>query len=340
MARWRLSTGRTRPVDVHPIDPYDDAALREWHRVHAAGQEGWGRLDGSDPYEWIAANVRHRPADEPTWLWLVTDGGSPAGAVWANAWGGHENRHRLDVDVELLPGVPMPADVLAAMSAYAGPMGRTVLGLETREGSAYQSAAVAAGAKLGQVELRSVAATKELDRTQLERWAEAPAGYSLLAFAEPCPGDLVDDFARLRTAMNDAPRGDLDIKDFVYPVPQVRDGERARRDAGEPRWVVCARHDATGELVALTELQPSVWRPRLVDQGDTVVVQAHRGHRLGLAIKSVNLLRLLDERPDADGVETWNAADNEHMLAVNRALGFRPRERWPAYELRLDSAAP
>ena len=59
-------------------------------------------------------------------------------------------------------------------------------------------------------------------------------------------------------------------------------------------------------------------------QGDTGVRPDHRGHGLGAWMKAVNHLRLADERPDVEWVQTWNAASNEPMLRINRALGFAP----------------
>jgi hypothetical protein len=36
-----------------------------------------------------------------------------------------------------------------------------------------------------------------------------------------------------------------------------------------------------------------------------------------------NLQALQGKVPDASAVLTWNAEENEHMLAVNRRLGFQ-----------------
>ena len=82
------------------------------------------------------------------------------------------------------------------------------------------------------------------------------------------------------------------------------------------------RHDASGELVGISELYLPRARPWFAFQGDTGVDPAHRGHGLGAWMKAVNHLRLRDERPDVEVVQTWNADSNEPMLRINRALGF------------------
>ena len=85
-----------------------------------------------------------------------------------------------------------------------------------------------------------------------------------------------------------------------------------------------ARHRLTGELVAYTVL---AWRPEVPEsliQEDTLVAGEHRGHRLGMLIKAANLRGAQEKWPSARSVLTWNASGNQHMLAINTALGFRP----------------
>jgi len=60
------------------------------------------------------------------------------------------------------------------------------------------------------------------------------------------------------------------------------------------------------------------------EQHDTIVDPAHRGHRLGFAVKAAGLRRLLAEHPSVRHVQTYNALENGPMLAVNRAMGFEP----------------
>ncbi len=62
--------------------------------------------------------------------------------------------------------------------------------------------------------------------------------------------------------------------------------------------------------------------PQWGHQGLTAVIRAHRGHRLGLLVKTAMLERLADAEPEIEWIATGNAAENEHMIAVNEALGF------------------
>ena len=58
-------------------------------------------------------------------------------------------------------------------------------------------------------------------------------------------------------------------------------------------------------------------------QNDTIVLTAHRGHRLGLVVKLANLARLQSLSPGHPCIYTWNAEENRHMLEVNERIGFR-----------------
>jgi RimJ/RimL family protein N-acetyltransferase len=58
-------------------------------------------------------------------------------------------------------------------------------------------------------------------------------------------------------------------------------------------------------------------------QGLTAVRREHRGHRLGLLLKTAMLDLLGTAEPQVKRLETWNATANEHMIAVNEALGYR-----------------
>lgn len=49
---------------------------------------------------------------------------------------------------------------------------------------------------------------------------------------------------------------------------------------------------------------------------------AHRGHRLGLAVKLANLDALADVAPSVRRIFTGNARVNAPMIAVNDLMGF------------------
>jgi hypothetical protein len=83
---------------------------------------------------------------------------------------------------------------------------------------------------------------------------------------------------------------------------------------------------------------PRTWT-RIAWQGDTGVWPKHRERGLGRWLKAVNALRLLDEQPEVEFIDTWNAGSNEAMLAINVAMGFRPLENWGIWQAGTDVVA-
>ncbi len=61
----------------------------------------------------------------------------------------------------------------------------------------------------------------------------------------------------------------------------------------------------------------------------------HRGHRLGLLLKVENLRWVRREAPHLTRLDTWNANDNPHMIAINEALGYVPIEQWAEWQLDI-----
>ena len=84
---------------------------------------------------------------------------------------------------------------------------------------------------------------------------------------------------------------------------------------------VMARHRASGAWAGLSLLCIDEFRPDIAFQEDTSVVRAHRGHRLGLLMKTDMLQWLIRERPEVSATDTWNSTRNHHMIAVNERLG-------------------
>ena len=64
--------------------------------------------------------------------------------------------------------------------------------------------------------------------------------------------------------------------------------------------------------------------------------RAHRGHRLGVAVKVATLRLLQERRPDVTEVLTYNAEVNDHMIAVNELLGFEPVARLGEFQKALE----
>ncbi|WP_395398365.1 GNAT family N-acetyltransferase [Arthrobacter sp. UC242_113] len=189
--------------------------------------------------------------------------------------------------------------------------------------------AVAAGYTLEQVTRFSALDMPPSDGLldELEREAAGIAGdqYEILGWTDRCPDEYVEQMAALMSRMStDSPAGALHYDAEVWDAQRVRHVEDEWKRAGLESLVAVARHKASGELAAYSVLQHSDEKPWLAEQDDTLVAKAHRGHRLGMLVKVRNLRRLQQDHPEVERVLTFNAAENDHMLAINVALGFRP----------------
>ncbi|MHA7208889.1 GNAT family N-acetyltransferase [Arthrobacter sp. MDT1-65] len=203
--------------------------------------------------------------------------------------------------------------------------------------------ALRSGFQLVQVDRQSV-----LDLTGLRQAEGAPGGlevqeseaagvgsgqYGLVGWTDRCPDGLVADYALLRQRMStDPPLGGFAQEEESWDAGRIRREEATALEGGASTLVRAVQHRASGKLVGHTILERFGSRPAVVYQEDTLVLEEHRGHRLGMWLKTANLRRALGEWPDARRVYTWNAEENSFMLAVNVALGFRPTGRTAGWQ--------
>ena len=78
------------------------------------------------------------------------------------------------------------------------------------------------------------------------------AGYRLVTWQGGCPDEYVDDFAKLRVAMVDAPSAGMDISEEHWDADAIREIEQRVREAGYVTMTTAAQHEASGELVGFT----------------------------------------------------------------------------------------
>ena len=104
--------------------------------------------------------------------------------------------------------------------------------------------------------------------------------------------------AEMASAINDAPTDDLDIEDEVFSADRMRAYETGQlRHVASRMFRAFARHRETGELAGHTVVLVDGERPHLAQQHDTSVVRSHRGHRLGMLLKTDMLLWLREVQP-------------------------------------------
>jgi GNAT superfamily N-acetyltransferase len=248
----------------------------------------------------------------------------------------HDNTHAVEVGLRVAPthrrrGVGTA--LLTWARQVAADEGRRLLTGGTLRGADGAAFCTAVGAEEALVLERNLSVVADVRDEVLA--TPVDEAYELLRFTGTCPDELLDGYAVVKASMNDAPQQSLEWEDEVWDAQHVRDYLAAYAARRRTVLVVVARHRATGELAALTEVAVNDLSPRRAEQEDTIVVAAHRGHGLGLAVKADLVRWLRAEHPEVAEVETWNADDNRWMLSVNRALGYTTQDEWAEWQLRV-----
>lgn len=187
------------------------------------------------------------------------------------------------------------------------------------------------------VVLTEVRRLLDLRETALLDPAPVADGYRLEQWLDRTPDGLVDGVAYLNMRMSiDAPSGEADLEQEHWDAARVRAKEEHAQQCGRLHVVTVVVHEATGDVAGLTEIAVNRTTPHVGYQWETIVDPRHRGHRLGLALKTRNHQLLVAHSPTTRHINTWNADSNTFMISVNEACGFVVAERWDQYQLNLD----
>jgi GNAT superfamily N-acetyltransferase len=164
-----------------------------------------------------------------------------------------------------------------------------------------------------------------LQRLESEAWAKTGDGYRVHLWTGSTPEQWRDGVAHIFTRLPlDSPTGDLEIDPEPWDAERVRVNDERRIKSGRLALVAAVEHIHSGTLVAFNGLStPDADRTRPTDQGITLVLKEHRGHRLGMLTKVANIRQLMEVSPESPFITTDNAEENRPMLDVNEAVGFR-----------------
>ncbi|MBB6405876.1 GNAT superfamily N-acetyltransferase [Arthrobacter sp. AZCC_0090] len=164
---------------------------------------------------------------------------------------------------------------------------------------------------------------------ELEAEAEdANAGrYRVHHWTDRCPEQWLEAVAALENAAGEivsegSETAEAEQQQLVFDAGVLRQAEEAAVAQGRRTVVTAVEHVASGRIVGLTTIGVLAQRQDVVFQDDTIVLQEHRGNKLGLLIKVANMQRLSEQFPDARVIYTWNAPENRYLLTVNKQLGF------------------
>jgi GNAT superfamily N-acetyltransferase len=264
----------------------------------------------------------------------AVDGDTWLGIAWLDWWL-QENTHAVGVELAVAPAYRrrgVGSRLLDAVVDRVRQQGRTqLLGQITADAVTGKSTGTAFAERRGfvqrHVELHQVMELP-LSEDRLAELEQRIAGkdeaYRLVQWRDRTPDEWVDEFADALSVMSEeVPTGDLQLEPSRWTAARVREVETRRLEQGR-FWHTTVAVASDGKLAAYTQLGGAKDQQERLYQWDTLVRPAHRGHRLGMALKLANLRSVQAELEKPVVVHTWNAPENGPMIAVNNHLGFRP----------------
>jgi len=185
------------------------------------------------------------------------------------------------------------------------------------------------GYSLGLVERASVFARPDepsgLQRILDDALATAGDDYAPVWWSGRTPKEHAEAYAYAVSRMStDVPTGDVEVEEQTWDADRIRARDDRHERAGHLFCVAAVAHRPTGRIVAFNELIVGSDRAKPTENGGTLVLAEHRGHRLGTIVKVLGLLRWREVAPESPSVFTFNAEENRPMLDVNEAVGFVP----------------
>lgn len=192
--------------------------------------------------------------------------------------------------------------------------------------------------------LASTEVSRRLDlpiaETQLQAWMDEAAphheAYRVETFVDHVPDALLPSLCHVLNQLAlDAPTGSIDFE-AEQSTPQVRRQHDARNKKIGLRRYDTVAIDASGDVVAASAIGVPDDDSGRVHQWSTIVLHAHRGHRLGLALKAHNLRAVQRAHPDRQSVHTCNEENNAPMVDINERFGFKPVELLVEFLRNLD----
>jgi GNAT superfamily N-acetyltransferase len=336
-------------VEIREIDVKDDVTLRALYGMESrailqgrAGMPHW-----SWP-EFAAVFQKPDPGED-----FLLVGGWDDGRLVGSATLWMSTMDNLDkgwVDVQVDPAHQRRGHgraLLDTVLARADAEGRTVL-IEAKvpfadlEDHGYRRFAEKAGFTYSNVEVvrHLDLPVPGLEIAEWEREAAEKAGdYRIETHVDGVPEHLLPSYLTLLGLLAvDAPTGAVDYEEEQMTPERYQTNMESLRAAGRTIYDTLAV-TADGVVAAHSTVSVPSLPKTDVSQWGTFVHREHRGHRLGLATKAVNLRVVQKAHPEMQRIVTQNAETNQWMIAVNVRMGFEPVEAsLEMVRLRLDGS--
>jgi RimJ/RimL family protein N-acetyltransferase len=326
-------------------DPADEATTRGCYDVELAAHQADEPIEPPNSFEAFALYLRTGWEFEPSEVWVATGDGDRVLGFYRIVLPDLENLDKAYSGPRVHPAYRrrgLGREMLRHEATRAAAHGRTTFYSGVTADGDGDAFAQAVGAQLELEEVRRIQYLRDIApgtiaalRATAER---AAGGYSLISWTGAVPDQHCAAMAEVFNAFADAPHGD-------NQEPERWDAERVRTRTGLALragvirgYSVAAVRDSDGEMAAYSEVIMAPEHPEWGSQQLTAVTRPHRGHRLGLLVKTAMLELLAEAEPQLDKISTGNAAANQHMIAVNEQLGYQvTKPGWKSYEMPVSA---
>ena len=324
-------------MELRPVDIHDDAVMRDFHRVvdraNHVDREDAPRLTCD---EFVAA-VRAPDSGERADHVAAYDGDTMLGVATAYLFL-LDNTDKGWLEVSVHPdhrGRGVGTALLDRVTSVVVAEGRSELIADSKipfdrlDDHPYKAFAARHGFHQSNIEVvRHL--DLPVDDQRLEEWTalagEKTDGYRIETYAGHFPAEYAESLCVLLGQLGvDAPTGDVDFEEEVMTPERLDERYAMSASMGRETYESVAL-TPDGVVAAQSTLQVPVNGSTDAFQWGTFVHREHRGHRLGLAVKTANLRAVQARHTHLRRVTTQNAETNEYMIWINELLGFRPVE--------------
>jgi GNAT superfamily N-acetyltransferase len=321
-------------MDIIAVDTRAVAQIRAWHSVVTAAQSHDHPDEPPETFEQTARRITMPPLNSRLLLWTAVVGGVTAGVGYLRLPIEQGDGRPAEIDVLVHPAYRrrgIGARLLRTAADAVRTHGRPAVVAQAISGTPAVPFLEAQGFRCVLVLAGLLLRVDDVDRDWLTATlAAGPPGYELVHWSGTVPDELAAAFATAKVAMGDIPSAEPAADQMRWDADRVREMAEVVAKRGDDLYTVAALHGTA--VAGFTEVVVPAGAAERAAQYDTAVVPEHRGRRIGIWVKAAMLEWLHAERPEVREIETDNADDNVHMLAVNEELGFRRLREYRDYQ--------
>ena len=284
-------------LEIRPLDVSDDAEMTQWHAVSEAAHDAGRDLSTHPKLAELRPRLQAEGTGERFLAFSGVDVDGSVVTVGLIVLPMRDNLHLAFVDVATRPdrqGRGHGTAMLEHLTGVARQHDRRTL--KTEVATPYDLPSDGRGHRGAdflyehgfEFALGDVMRVLDLpvDDARLEELSKEAqphyAGYRLRHFVGPVPDDVIEEFGVLvGSVVTEAPTGGLEVEPEVFDADRIRADEVVFEAAGRTKYTTLALAP-DGSAAGYTEIATAQHDPGRGYQWGTLVLPAHRGHRLGL----------------------------------------------------------